>query len=209
MSKAKPYSRESIAHALAHHESRGVLRTVSPPATGTPRWRVTFAAGGASPVDDLDMTEREAYVACIMLAACERHARAEHERFVRELSQRDGPICLDDELEHEVALLRRVLRVGNVAAADDPDLGPVLRRALDEVKRRTTCGIHGDDTTNGRCFTCDVGWLRVQLARLDEAATLTDAEGPYAAVLAVCERQPRLIPVVLAWARTEHSGVTS
>lgn len=207
------FSRESIAHALAHHDGRGALLTVSPPEPGErSRWRVAFP--NFNQRQPVEFTEPQAWALCVGLAASEDHARVEHERFVRELSQRDGPICLDDDLEHEVALLRRSARL----AAEDPawlsgiarapELVAAVNRALDETKRTTSCGIHGDDTTSGRCMTCDVLRLHGLLAELDAASTLVEAESPFAAVGRLCERQPRLIPAVLSWARSAASGAT-
>lgn len=93
-----PYNHESLAHALAHHSSRGVLGAVTTtPSRGRP-WRVAFPVGSTT-VEALELSNTEAYALCVALAASEHHERANHERFVRELSERDGPICLDDALD--------------------------------------------------------------------------------------------------------------
>ncbi len=86
---SRPYTRESIAHALAHHESRGALRSVSPPElNGRSTWRITLAQ---APLDPEDFTPKQAYALCLGLAQGEALARVEYERFVHDLAAYAAP----------------------------------------------------------------------------------------------------------------------
>lgn len=79
---AKPYTRESIARAFAHHETKGTVRHVSPPYVGRPKWIVSLpdrVHGGQR----LELTDREAWVLALGLAAGDQHSVGNEAAMVR------------------------------------------------------------------------------------------------------------------------------
>lgn len=178
MSEVKSYSVESIALALAHHESRGAISDVEHPDDIKRKWRVRFGAGvHVGGLGIVSLTTPQAYALCLGLRAGE----VIEQRSIAALTQQTPPPCVDDE--------PAVIELSDGTLVDVSD-------------RPTRCGIHGDDTTSGRCYSCDDERLTELLARLDAASTITEAEGPYAAVVELAMRQPRLLPRVRSWANT-------
>lgn len=65
---SKPYTSDSIARALTHHESRGALLSVSPPEPGGRKtWRVSLPDYG----EPVELTTPQAWALCLGLRASE------------------------------------------------------------------------------------------------------------------------------------------
>lgn len=100
------YSKESVQHALAHHESTGAVTNVEPPEGDRKTWRVVVPKFGA--LDPFELTNDGAFGLCIGLAAGEDHAKVEHDKFVDDLrayGDKLEPACIEDAV-HAGALVQ-------------------------------------------------------------------------------------------------------
>lgn len=57
--------RESVARALTHHESTRAITLVSPPSPERSKWRIIIPTHD----DPLELTDREAWILCLGIAA--------------------------------------------------------------------------------------------------------------------------------------------
>jgi hypothetical protein len=81
---ARPYTRESIQHALAHHESRGAVLSFTAPDTDPDGWNdstwfVALPDSGPAP---LVLSTFEAYALVLGLRAGETVQHADHASFI-------------------------------------------------------------------------------------------------------------------------------
>lgn len=127
-----------------------------------------------------ELSGAQCYALCLGLRAGEVCQQVAHERFVHELHAYNN-------------------------MSEPPCLDDEPESVL---PAGTRCGVHGTDTTSGRCVKCDEALCDQLVAQLNVAATLTEAEGPFDELAALCDAQPAVRARALAAMRDGEDETT-